>query len=270
MVDIFILCLKALKNYTGLKLLFVLSLVAWFYLFFREKDKNLKVALVVMPFIITLIFICPLSYIVFDKIGLDTDIYYRILWIIPLGIMTVYSFVRFFNRSVKMRLLGLLLSAAIIALSGKCIYTCDIFFKSENLYGLPQQTINVVDYLRSIDQHERITVCPSADLITTIRQYDSTICMPYGRDMFNAALNYTHPVYEIYERAERLNFKELLKVSRDYEIEYFIVYAARLLEDDPIEAGLVYVGEVDDHIIYKDPVMSERIKIVDQYYSNEK
>lgn len=269
MIDIFVLCLKALKNYTGLKLLFALSLVAWFYLFFREKNKTIRVALVFMPFITMLVFICPLTYFVFDKVGLDTDIYYRMLWMIPFGILTVYAMVKFFNKNIKYRLLGLLLSSALIVFSGRLIYTCDIFFKSENVYGLPQQTLNVVDYLRSIDNHERITVLPSADLITTIRQYDATICMPYGRDMFNASLNYTHPVYEVYERAERLNFKELLKVSRDYEIEYFIVYAARLLEDDPIEAGLVYVGEVDDHLIYRDPVMSERIKLIEQYYGQD-
>ena len=267
MVDIFILCLKALKNYTGLKLLFVLSLIAWFYLFFREKNKNLRVVLVFMPFIVALLFVCPLTYIIFDKVGLDTDIYYRIIWMIPLGVLTVYSMVKLCNKSIRTRIIGLVISAALIVISGKCIYTSNTFFKSENIYGLPQQTINVVDYLRSIDKHERITVLPSADLITTIRQYDATICMPYGRDMFNAALEYTHPVFEIYEHTDRLNFSDLLEVTRDYEIEYIIVYAARLLDDDPIDAGLVYVGEVDDHLIYQDPVMAERIKLVDQYYA---
>jgi len=267
MLDNFILCLKALKNFTGLRLLLVVSLIAWFYLFFREKDKSKKVILVFMPFVLGLIFVCPVTYYLFGKCGLDTDIYYRILWIIPFGFLTVYAMVKFINRGLLWRTSGMVVAAALIVVSGRCIYTCDIFFKSENAYGLPQQTINVVDFIRSVDDHERITVLPSADLITTIRQYDATICMPYGRDMFNAALNYTHPVYEVYERPERLNFHNLLEVTREFEVEYFIVYAARLLDDDPIEAGLEYVGEVDDHLIYRDPVVAEYIKEIEKYYS---
>lgn len=269
MVDYFILCLKALKNFTGLRLLFVLTALAWLILFFREKNKNVRVAFVVMPFVHILIFICPLTYLVFDKVGLDTDTYYRLLWILPLGIMTIYTMVKYLSESLRKRLIGLVLCIAMIILSGKCIYTSNVFFKNENIYGLPPQTIKIVDYLRSIDQHERITVLPSADIITTIRQYDATICMPYGRDMFNPALNYTHPVYEVYERAEYLNFEELLKISRDFEIEYFIVYAARLTEDDPIEAGLEYVTTIDDHIIYRDPVVADYIALVDSYYNTE-
>ena len=267
MLDNFILCLKALKNFTGLKLLFALSFIAWFYLFFRERDKTKRIIFVFMPLIVGVLFVCPVTYELFGLCGLDTDIYYRILWIIPFGFMTVYTLVKLMNRGLKSRIIGLVVSGALIALCGRCIYTCDIFFESENAYGLPQQTINVVDFIRSIDDHERVTVLPSADLITTIRQYDATICMPYGRDMFNAALNYTHPVYEVYERPERLNFHDLLEVTREFEVEYFIVYAARLLDDDPIEAGLEYVGTVDDHLIYRDPVIADYIAEVEKYYS---
>lgn len=266
MIDTFVLCLKALKNYTGLRLLFVLTTIAWFYLFFRERNKAIRIAFVIMPIVVILVFVCPLTYVLFDKVGLDTDTYYRMLWIIPMGMITVYAIVKFLGDTVKKRIIGLVVSIALIVVSGRCIYTCDIFFKSENIYGIPQQTINVVEFLRSIDQHERITVLPSADLVTTIRQYDATICMPYGRDMYNAALNYTHPVYEVYDAPERLNVSKLLEISRDFEIEYIIIYAARLLEDDPEEAGLEYLGCVDDHLIYRDPVMAERIAILDTYY----
>lgn len=266
MLDTFIICLKALKNYTGLKLLFGLTLIAWIYLLVCEKRKSVRTMFVLLPLIIGILFVCPFSYMIFSSVGLDKDIYYRLLWILPLGMLTVYAIVKMFKKNWKTRLLGTLIAVALIAVTGRCIYTCEILFKSENIYGIPQQTINVVDFLRNIDQHERITVLPSADLITTIRQYDSTVCMPYGRDIYNASLEYTHPIYELYERPERLNFENLLTLSRDFEIEYIIVYAARLLEDDPEAAGLEYLGCVDDHLIYRDPVMAERIALLDTYY----
>ncbi len=266
MSNYFIDCLKALKNFTGLKVLFAFTVLAWFYLFFREKNKTLRAIFVTVPFVVIVVFICPLTMWLFEKVGLDTDTYYRMLWIIPMGMITVYAAVRLCQRTLWTRVAGLIAGALVIALSGVYVYSSPIFFETENMYGLPQQTIDVVDYIRSIDEHDIITVCPSANLITTIRQYDSLIRMPYGRDMFNPSLNYYHPVYEVFEQTPKLNFKNLLKVSRDFEVEYFIVHATRLLDDDPVEAGLEYVGTVQDHNIYKDPVIAEQIALLDEFY----
>lgn len=266
MGDYFLTCLKAVKNFTGLKPLFGFAILAWFYLFFREKNKTLRVIFVGMPLVLMLIFICPFTMWAFEKVGLDTDTYYRMIWIIPIGMITVYAGVRLIKKNVKTRIIGLVLISLVIGFSGSYIYNCPVFFKTENMYGLPQQTIDVVDFIRSQDSHDIINVCPSADLITTIRQYDSKMRMPYGRDMFNASLNYEHPMFEVFERPERLNYENLVKTGREFEVEYYIVYESRLVEDNPEDAGLIFVGEVKDHMIYKDPVVSERIALLEEYY----
>lgn len=270
MLDIAFECLKAVKNYTGFKLLFGLTLIAWFILFFKEKNKSIRNAFVIMPVIVMVVFVCPLTLYLYDRVGIDKDTYYRILWIIPMGIITVYAAVKLFDRGIRCRIIGALITVALIILFGKCVYTSDSFFKGENIYGIPQQTIDVVEFIKANDDHESFTVLPSADLITTIRQYDARVRMPYGRDMFNPKLNYYHPAFEVYEKPERLNFKNLVEVSRYLEVEYIIVYAARLCEDSPEEAGLEYVGTVDDHLIYRDPVVSDLMKSIDQYYVSEK
>ena len=261
-------CLRAAKNYTGLKLLFALTVIAWFVLFFKEKNKNIRIAYVVMPVVVMVVFVCPVTMYLYRKVGLDADTYYRILWIIPMGMITVYTAVKLFEKNAKTRIIGGAITVVLIVLCGKYIYGSEIFFKSENIYGIPQQTINVVEFIRDNDDHESFTVLPSADLITTIRQYDARVRMPYGRDMYNASLEYYNPVYEVYEKPELLNFKDLVEVTRYLEVEYIIVYKARLTEDDPGEAGLEYVGEVDDHLIYRDPVVSDLMKSVDQYYTS--
>ncbi|MCQ2081076.1 MAG: hypothetical protein MJZ11_05415 [Lachnospiraceae bacterium] len=262
----FLDALRAIKNFTGLKPLFGIAVIAWFYLFFREKNKSLRVVFVAMPLIMMLIFICPLTMWAFDKAGLDLDTYYRMLWIVPIGMMSVYTIVKLIGKNFKTRIAGLVLTTALIVFSGQYIYNSPIFFESENLYGIPQQTIDVVDYIRSQDSHEIINICPSADLITTIRQYDSKMRMPYGRDMFNASLNYYHPMYEVFEQTPRLNFNDLVKTGREFEVEYYIVYSARLLDDSPEDAGLMFIGEVKDHLIYKDPVISKQIELLEEYY----
>lgn len=266
MIDIFINCLKSIKNYTGLKPLLFLTALAWLVLFFREKDKRIRVIMVIMPLVTVLAYICPLTYYVFDKVGLDTQIYYRLLWMIPMGEITVYAAVKFLGKSTWKRALGVALSVAIIAVSGKCIYKSESFYKSQNLYGIPDNTIAVIEYIRSIDDHTVINLLPSSDLLTTVRQYDAKICMPYGRDMYNPVLNYYSPIHEAFEKTEYLNFKDLIEATRGEDVEYVVVFAARLMEDDPIEAGYELVGEVNDHLIFRDPQVHEKITMIEEYY----
>lgn len=266
MIDIFITCLKSIKNYTGLRPLLFITAIAWLVLFFKERSKARRIVLVLMPLVMVLAYICPLTYYLFDKVGLDTEIYYRLLWIIPMGVITVYAIVGFLPDKAWKRILAVLIASLLIMVSGRCIYKSESFYKSQNIYGLPDNTIAVIDYIRSIDDHTVINLLPSSDLITTIRQYDANICMPYGRDMFNPALNYYSPVYEAFEIPERLSFRELIEASRGEDVEYIVVFAARLLEDDPEEAGFEFVGEVNDHLIYRDPQVHEKISMIEEYY----
>ena len=266
MVDYFITSLKTIKNYSGLKLLLALTVVAWIYLFVCEKDKAKRIIFVYMPVVVGLVFICPLTMVLFIKMGLDTQIYYRLLWMIPFGIITIYAFVKFFGGSVRTRIFGLVISTGLIMVTGVYAYSNVSFTKTENIYGIPSQTKEVVDYLRTLNPDEVITVLPSSDLITTIRQYDSSILMPYGRDMFAPNSPFHNGVYETYEKPELLNVANLLEETRQYPIEYIIIYKARLLEDDPEEAGLIFVADVDDHLIYRDPAATEIIDAYRAYY----
>lgn len=267
MFENFMECLKALKNYTGLKLLFVLTLLAWFMLFFREKRRSVRITLGVMPALVGLMFICPITRIVFIKTGLDAATYYRVLWIIPMGIITVYAMVKLLALvSEKKRFIGVVLMAGLIAVTGNYVYASESLYASENAYGLPDATIAVVDYIRSIDDSDCIMVLPSADLIFTMRQYDAKIYMPYGRDMYNVNCAYYSEIYERYEKPELLNCRNLVEATRGEDVEYIIIYKARLLEDTPEEAGLIFMGEVMDHLIYRDPVISEKMEEIEKYY----
>ncbi len=270
MTELLLTTLKAVKNYSGMKLLLVIPVVLCVYLFFREKNKVLRILFVFFPIVSGLVFVCPLTLWVYDRVGLDEGTYYRMLWIIPFGIIAVYALVKIaLSFGAKGRIAAVIISIAAIILSGSFIYSSPVLYPSENIYGLPQTTVDIVDYIRSIDPHQRITVLPSSTTVTSIRQYDADILMPYGRDMFNPSLNYYHPVYEAFEKAETIKMDELLEASRSFDVEYILLYAAKLTDKDPEEAGLIYLTTIDDHKIYRDPVVSERIKEIDRYYEND-
>ena len=111
MYGIFMESLVIFKLYTGMRPLIVLAGLAWLYLLFAEKDKKIKTLYVFAPVLILLLFLCPLSRKFFVAAGLDGATYYRVLWTIPLGVITAYGLCRMFE---KHRRIGLAVSSALI------------------------------------------------------------------------------------------------------------------------------------------------------------
>ncbi len=98
MFGIFMESLVIFKLYTGLRGLFVLSLLAWIYLLFCEKDKTIRALFVYAPVMILLVFLFPLSRKLFVAAGLDGETYYRVIWTIPMGMAAVYGGCSLFAR----------------------------------------------------------------------------------------------------------------------------------------------------------------------------
>ena len=98
--------LLMLKMYSGncsLTLLFVASLI---YLWITEKNKGRKAILVYVSVAILAMFLFPvLSYFVVTIMN-EEEIYYRILWALPMGIVISYAAVKFSSheKSVFLRI----------------------------------------------------------------------------------------------------------------------------------------------------------------------
>lgn len=250
-------CLRVLKDYTGMRILLALTLAAWVYLLVREKNKAIKAVFVILPIAVMLIFVFPLTRTLFDIVGMEGEIYYRLLWLIPMGIIAVYGVVKISSKNVLTRVIGLVLATAFIVFGGQCVYTSPSFFPSTNIYGLPQQTVDIVDFIRANDDHKLIRVLPSADLVTTIRQYDSQITIPYGRDYF--VNTYEDELFDAFERSDILDYSRVVEAARPQWIEYIITHVAKPSEGNPEDYGLELLGIVDDHYIYRDNVMREML-----------
>ena len=119
MFGIFMESLVIFKLYTGLRWLFALTLAAWLYLLFKEKNKTLRILFVYAPLLILLLFLFPLSRKFFVAAGLDGETYYRILWTIPMGMITCYGACRFFARYPKV---GLVVMGGLVVACGSLVY----------------------------------------------------------------------------------------------------------------------------------------------------
>lgn len=254
MFGIFMESFVILKLYTGLKLLLLLSALAWVYLLVTEKNKSIRILLVYAPVIVVALFLFPVSRKGFVAIGLDGETYYRILWTIPLGIIFVYGICRLFERH---RRIGLIVGAVSIVLCGSYVYKGAYISKAENLYHIPDTVIKICDLIGPEDESSRVKAVMPGELIHFVRQYDTSITMPYGREMLVNAWDYYNAVYEAMEKPEVVDMEELLKATREDYCQYIVMAKERRTDKEPVECGLLLLDEIDGYLIYEDPVTME-------------
>ncbi len=96
----------------------LLTAAALIYLLITEKDKRVRYFLVYAPLILIVLFLCPLSRKVFVAAGLDGETYYRILWLIPMGLITATGACRAFAKHMR---IGLAVSMVLIGLCGSLV-----------------------------------------------------------------------------------------------------------------------------------------------------
>lgn len=168
-----------LKDFSGTGLLVVLFAVALLFLALWLEKGPKKVAAVWMPVFVLLVYFCPIWYFYTSKRD-DSEILYRVLWMIPFSVITCYAFVEaIFMLPKKKRTLGFVMSVLIIVLSGQYIYTNPQFKKAENIYHVPQTLVDICDELK-VDGRE-IRVCMPLEFVQYTRQYCPNICQTYGR-----------------------------------------------------------------------------------------
>jgi len=266
MYGIFMESLVIFKLYTGLKLLFALTLFAWIYLLITEKERRNRLMFVYAPLIIILLFLFPLSRKYFVAAGLDGETYYRVLWTIPMGIITIFGFCRLFERH---RRIGLVVTAALIIFCGKYVYKSEYISKAENLYHIPDTVVKICDLIEPENPDTRASAVMPPELIHYVRQYSARINMPYGREMLVPQWKYDNAIYKAMEGTEVVDIDVLLKATRDEYCQYIVLAPGRQTEQEPEECGLVLVGEIDGYRIYEDPVSVKIVESWQEYYEDE-
>lgn len=266
MFGIFMESLVIFKLYTGLKFLILLFGAAWAYLLLTEKDKKIRLMFVYAPFLIFLLFLCPISRMAFVAAGLDPETYYRILWTIPMGLITVYAACRLFGGHKRV---GLIVTALSIILCGSYVYSSSYISKAENLYHIPDTVVRICDLIKPEDAHEHVMVVVPEELVYFVRQYDATIQMPYGREMVASQWDYYNAVHAAMEETEKIVIEDLLKATREVYCQYIVLSPTREVEGDPEEMGLLFLADIDGYRVYKDAVTAEIVEGWNEYYEED-
>lgn len=242
--------LQFYKNYIGTGYSFYLYLAALVFLLFWEKRKQTKVILAVSPLVIIALFTFPPFKWLFDVLGLDSETYYRILWLLPMGITIAYAGVKLFEKYVEA---GLVVMCALVIFTGSYVYKNPNITKAENGYHIPQMVMNVCDVIlpeEGSDKDRVWAVFPS-EFIHYVRQYSDVICMPYGREALVDRWAFHYPLEELME-AETIETKELSEEVRKNWCEYVILSEHKQFSEPMEDYGFELVDTVNGYRIYRD------------------
>lgn len=247
MYGIFMECWVIFKLYGGSGYLLLLFIASMVYLLIAEKDMRKKLVMAVAPLIILVGFFTPYTRIVFVAMK-KGDTNYRLLWLIPMGATIAYAGCKLFKEHKR---IGLVVVSALIMISGSLVYKNEYVSRAENAYHIPQVVIDVCDEISPAEGEPRVRAVFPEELVHFVRQYDTKILMPYGRDIIH--WDYYNAVHEAFQKPEVINAKELLETTRQAQCRYIVMYKDRQIDKKLDDMGLVLVNTVGGYNIYEDP-----------------
>ncbi len=237
------------RDFMGTGLLVGWYLLASVYLWVKERDRRRRVLLLYVPLAVMLLYFNPLfARLVYGAVG--SEIYYRILWLLPMTLVIAYTVVHIYDRMQgrKKYLFGLL-SACLVVISGSCIYASPHFHKAENVYHMPQAVVDICDAIQ-VPGREVMAVFPR-EMLSYVRQYTPLVCMPYGREMVVERWGVENPLYDAME-AEVLDMDLILPLAKTYSSHFVIVPEDKEQTGKIEEYGFVYYDTIDGYVIYQD------------------
>lgn len=237
--------------YNNKSFLIPLFLTALVFLWRTEKDRKLRVVLLYLVTALGAVFLCPLYAWVGMKI--DEDIYYRVLWSLPIGLIVCYSAVKLMAhfRAAVSRALVFGLAVLVIVMNGSLVYTNSFHIRSVNAYHIPQQVIDVADALR-LDNYKPIAVLP-AELLPFFRQYTADVFTPYGRNMLEPAWNFHNELYDAMEGdSAAYDVAEVARCARNEHCAFVVLSCMKQMNGSMEEEGYFLFRFVQGYFIYMD------------------
>lgn len=237
------------RSYMGTGLIISFFLAAVVYLFFREKDPVKRIVFVYLPVILLMLYFNPLfAKVLYGVIG--DEIYYRILWLMPVTIVLAYCIVDLYGlMQATMKPVFLVCASLMIMISGSLIYNNVNFRKADNLYHIPQTVVEICDAVQM--EGREVMVAFPAEMVQYVRQYSSYICMPYGRDVIEIQWgNYTE--LQLIMEAEVLLVEKMSHYAKEQGCHYIVINSEKKIVGDMADYGYELFFSVDGYDVYRD------------------
>ncbi len=243
--------IELFREYMGTGLIIIWFLFSLLYLFLKEERKQLRILFVYVPVILLLLFFNPL-FAGFLAEYMGDDIYYRILWLLPVTVVIAYTCVTIGSRlNGRKRVLWAAGSVFMTVVSGTYIYSNVYFTPAENVYHVPDGVVNICDAIE-LPGREVTAVFP-LEMIQYVRQYSPVVCMPYGREILVEGWNEWATQHELCDamEAEVVDAHLLGKLAKEYGCIYIVLESDKEMDGSLTETGYEWFCETDGYIVYR-------------------
>lgn len=235
-----------LMQFAGSGFLFVLLLAGILFLGFRLSPSSNKTMTVWFPLFVLAVFFCPIWF-VYAKMRNDSEILYRVLWLIPFGMVICYALVELITLVPKKYKFTAFLGAVIvIMLSGRYVYSNRQFSRADNVYHIPQEIVDVCDTI--IVPGREVRACMPKEFIQYTRQYSSLVWLTYGRSIF-MGIGYDNPAVMALEE-DVVDTKTLTDELLKTKTHYLVVREETVFSEEPDVYGYKYMTSCDGYKIF--------------------
>lgn len=241
--------IELFRSYVGTGLVISFFIVAVVWLFFAEKDNVKRLLFIYVPVILLLLYFNPLfSNLVYGLI--DDEIYYRILWLIPVTMVLSYCIAKLYH-GLERRIRGIFLAGAavLVILSGSLIYQNPNFKRADNLYHIPQTVVDICEAIE-VEGREVMAIFPK-EMLQYVRQYSAYVCMPYGREVIEAQWN-TYDELLLVMEEEVLILEKMAPLAKEMACHYVILESTKEILGDPAEYDYELFDSINGYDIYID------------------
>ena len=261
MMDVINTTLTIYKNYSGSSMMMLFVAAAVVYLWILEEHKEIRLLFSYLAAFVAALFFFPLFSYAAIHFFLDAQVYYRLLWLIPMGVIVSYAIVKAISQIEvrKKRVVVGIIMALFLMQSGSLVYQNAMVTKAENLYHLPQSVIDVADVLH-VEGRDVKAVVPG-EMLQFIRQYDASIHLAYGREALVEGWS-NNPLYEVMEAKPVRSFL-VTDYAKQQGVEYIVLRTGTpIVGGKPIEqyefSFLTSVANYDIYIFDRAEFASEK------------
>lgn len=240
---------NSFSDFQGSGLIFIVFLCCVLFISFGSYDRTIKDIFVKYPIYVLIMFFIPIWY-VYVYLASDYEILYRILWLLPIGMVVCFTFVEIiFRLPEKIRPAGFAVAVVLLVISGEYTYGNEYFSLAENIYHVPQVVVDICDEAEVEGREIRISV--PDELLSYVRQYSDTVWLPYGRE---SLIGFDPGNTELRDMLAEpiIDTAQVVDELRYYETPYLIVRDDTRFSESLSDYDFVYVTSFENYDMYLD------------------
>nr|WP_300788441.1 hypothetical protein [uncultured Acetatifactor sp.] len=239
------------REYMGTGLIGIWYVLCLVWLWINEKCRPRRILFLYLPLALLFLYFNPLfAGVVYGVVG--SEIYYRILWLLPITIVIAYTCVCIYGQMAQEKKTGAelfaLCAAGLIGISGSYVYSSPLFSRAENIYHVPDAVVEICDAIQ-VPGREVKAAFP-LELVQYVRQYSPVTCMPYGRELTVNKWHYHNPLRDEMER-EVIRMETLAPLATENGCHYVIFRPGQKVRGKPEDYGWERFGEAQGYVIYR-------------------